>query len=278
MNHPRYCRISILVFLLSLAVLAFQGVAKPSPASDTIKETHAREMISQFKQKIIAHQLELIDLERDLEWLNYKINSLTYANRPVLPNLYTTLQYKTDRVTALKKEKAYCKSRIAYFRKQVKPPVKNKPAAMQKKKVHDLEARIEKAGLSDWLDIQKDEETGDYQLKTILPILFASGSAKIVKEYQDFLKNLAVLIKDIHGTIVVEGYADIDPIHTPKYPSNFELGATRAANVVHSLVKNGVKPNLFKISSTGKYRLLPLKMSKNKTLERYVNIIVNVQG
>jgi flagellar motor protein MotB len=75
--------------------------------------------------------------------------------------------------------------------------------------------------------------------KNRLPILFASGSAnaKVAKEYKTFLKNLLVLVKSHDIIVVVEEYADTDPIHSKKYRSNFELGATRAANVAYILIK-----------------------------------------
>ncbi|MCD4744453.1 MAG: OmpA family protein [Desulfobacteraceae bacterium] len=108
---------------------------------------------------------------------------------------------------------------------------------------------IKKAGLSDWVDIS---DTGEcLKLKTTLPILFPVGSAEIAKEYKPFFMRFANLLKAYDVQILVNGYADIDSINTKKYPSNFELGAIRAANVVHELIKNGLKPSIFKINSSG---------------------------
>ncbi len=78
--------------------------------------------------------------------------------------------------------------------------------------------------------------------------------------------------------ILVNGYADTVPIKNKKYPSNFELGATRAANIVHHLVGHGLKPSIFKIESTGKYRFASKGMSKQKTLERRAEVTVIFSG
>ncbi|MCP3928538.1 MAG: OmpA family protein, partial [Bacteroidetes bacterium] len=112
------------------------------------------------------------------------------------------------------------------------------------------------------------------KLKTTLPILFPIGSAEIANEYKSFFMRFANLLKAYEVQIIVQGYADIDPIHTKKYPSNFELGAIRAANVVHELIKNGLKPSIFKINSPGKYRFSASGEPTQKALERRAEVTV----
>ena len=85
---------------------------------------------------------------------------------------------------------------------------------------------------------------------------------------------IAKLLKVYDVKIMVKGYADIDPIHTKKYPSNFELGAVRAANVVHELIKNGLKPSIFQINSSGKYRFSANRELKQKALERRAEVTI----
>ncbi|GEM_PF-1321218 len=135
-----------------------------------------------------------------------------------------------------------------------------------------LRHRVKKYGLSDWVEINSDDCC--CRLVTRLPILFASGSAKIANTYKIFFKKLAACIRDYDVRVIVDGYADIDPIHNKKYPSNFELGAARAANIVHELVNHGIKPSVFKIDTTGKYRFKARGMSKKKVVERRADLTV----
>lgn len=263
----------IAVFLLVLSASNGKAVTGSNPVNDPDKR-NARVMIGEFKSRIIEIQTEILDLKQDLEWLNHKITRMTLSNRPVLWSLTNSVQQKARRIDALEKQKAYCMDRLDFYQTHLKPPPHPEKSQLRQ----DLSAKIEAAGLSDWLEIEPDQTPGAFNIKTVLPILFASGSAVIVDEYHSFLKTFASFVKDLDGKIVVDGYADIDPIRTKKYPSNFELGATRAANIVHSLVKYGVNPSVFKIASTGKYRHKPLTMSRNKTLERYVNITMTVSG
>ncbi len=140
----------------------------------------------------------------------------------------------------------------------------------------ELRRGIKKAGLGDWVDVVGDGTC--VRIENQLPILFASGKANLVKEYKVFLKKLARFLKPYDVRIVVDGYADTDPIHTAKYPSNFELGATRAANIVHELVRNGLKPSVFKIGSTGEHRFYAKKTSKRKLFERRAQVSVIFSG
>ena len=139
-----------------------------------------------------------------------------------------------------------------------------------------LQNTINKAGLSDWVEING---TGTcLRIETTLPILFPTGSAKVANEYKSFFQKLADFLKPYDVKVLVNGYADTTPIHNKQYPSNFELGATRAANIVHQLVNRGLKPSIFRIESTGKYRFAAKGMSKQKALERRAEVTVIFSG
>ncbi len=140
----------------------------------------------------------------------------------------------------------------------------------------ELETAVKKAGLSDWVEIVG---TGScLRIETTLPILFPTGSAKLAGEYKSFFKKLAGFLKPYDVKVLVTGYADKVPIQNKKYPSNFELGATRAANIVHQFVSYGLKPSIFRIESTGKYRFAAKQPSVQKSLERRAEVTVIFSG
>ncbi len=140
----------------------------------------------------------------------------------------------------------------------------------------ELQTAIQRAGLNDWVEINGDQTC--LRIETTLPILFPTGSAKVANEYKSFFQKLAQFLKPYDVKVLVNGYADTVPIHNDKYPSNFELGATRAANIVHQLVDNGLKPSIFQIESTGKYRFAAKGMSSQKTLERRAEVTIIFAG
>ncbi|OQY01068.1 MAG: hypothetical protein B6I26_05555 [Desulfobacteraceae bacterium 4572_130] len=138
--------------------------------------------------------------------------------------------------------------------------------------IKKLYAGIKKAGLENWVQIIKSKT--DVKIKTKLPILFGSGKAGLAKEYKYFFKQLANFVKSYDVRIIVEGYAAKESINTKKYSSNFELGAARASNIVHELIKYGLKPSIFKIASTGENRFSGKNKLKTNIFERRAEVTV----
>mgnify|MGYP001406671988 CR=1 FL=1 len=85
-------------------------------------------------------------------------------------------------------------------------------------------------------------------------ILFASGSAQVNTEALETLARIAEILREVPNRVQVEGFTDNRPINTPAYPSNWELSAGRAANVVHVLMKNGVRPERMSAIGYGEYQ------------------------
>ena len=164
----------------------------------------------------------------------------------------------------------------AQIKQSTEDDVKKKSDNNNRVTKSELQSAIKNSGLGDWVEIV---ETGPcLRMETTLPILFPSGSATVVKEYKPFLKKLAVFLKPYDVKVFVNGYADTVPIKSRTYPSNFELGATRAANIVHLLVRSGLKPAIFKIASAGEYRFAAKGMSKQKSFERRAEVTVIFSG
>jgi chemotaxis protein MotB len=81
---------------------------------------------------------------------------------------------------------------------------------------------------------------------------FASGSAKFTPEALPMLKVMSAQLEAIAKEkvmISVEGHTDDAPVVSEQFPTNWELSAARAANVVRYLVANGFPPQ--KIRAVG---------------------------
>ncbi|MCY7851441.1 flagellar motor protein MotB [Bacillus spizizenii] len=63
-------------------------------------------------------------------------------------------------------------------------------------------------------------------------VLFVSGEAKVLKNAETLLHQIAVLLQTIPNDIQVEGHTDSRNISTYRYPSNWELSAARASGVI----------------------------------------------
>ena len=68
--------------------------------------------------------------------------------------------------------------------------------------------------------------------------LFNLGSAKISAEFFPYLEKVGSIISKTAYSVRVEGHTDNLPIHTNKFPSNWELSTARAVNVLRFFVDN----------------------------------------
>jgi chemotaxis protein MotB len=86
-------------------------------------------------------------------------------------------------------------------------------------------------------------------------VLFPSGSATISADGKATLRKIAEAFASIHDRIIrVEGHTDNVPIHTARFPSNWELSAARAIAVVRYLQERGIDPALLGAAGYGEYQ------------------------
>ena len=98
-------------------------------------------------------------------------------------------------------------------------------------------------------------------------VLFPPGSADLSPAGQDEVRKLATTLKGIATAIPpgvnwvlrVDGHADRQPLTTGPFPSNWELSAQRAINVVKLLTEEGIPPN--RLAATGFGEFQPLDAS-----------------
>jgi chemotaxis protein MotB len=95
-------------------------------------------------------------------------------------------------------------------------------------------------------------------------VLFPSGSAELEQQGRQQLDQLATTLIDISKTIPpeidwvlrIDGHTDKNPIRTVEFPSNWELSAKRAINVVRYLEARGVPANRLAAAGFAEFRPL----------------------
>lgn len=123
----------------------------------------------------------------------------------------------------------------------------------------------------------KVTETG-IAIKVADPIGFDAGEADIKPELIGTLDQIAQIIGKVEGaSIRVEGHTDNVPIHTRTFPSNWELSAARALNVVKFLASQGhIDPGRLSAIGYGEYRpQVPNSNSANRMQNRRIEIYVD---
>jgi chemotaxis protein MotB len=116
-------------------------------------------------------------------------------------------------------------------------------------------------------------------ISIVLPesLVYPSGSAEI--KYREALRGVGQKLSKTEGPILVEGHTDSIPIANGAFPSNWELSALRAVNVVKFLVDEcGIDPR--RLSAAGYADSRPAASndsSEGRALNRRVKLIVSLK-
>ena len=95
----------------------------------------------------------------------------------------------------------------------------------------------------DWLELEMKSN-----------VLFYSGEARLETSAIPIIGKVANILSTSANPIQVEGFTDNNPINTPRFPSNWELSAARAASVVHLLDRYGLDPSRMSAIGYGEFK------------------------
>ncbi len=122
---------------------------------------------------------------------------------------------------------------------------------------------------------------GVIKVKMENKILFPSGEAVISEEGRAILKRVGSSFDRIKGKrIRIEGHTDNVPIKNSRFPSNWELSSTRAANVLHVLLANSkMNPKLYEVVGLGEFHPVASNDSpETKAQNRRIEILLLPQN
>jgi chemotaxis protein MotB len=113
--------------------------------------------------------------------------------------------------------------------------------------VADLEGEV----ATGQIEIQQLRE--GLRLNLTQEVLFLSGSAEMNAGGRIVLTKVAERVRGIPHEVEVQGHTDNVPIHSERYPTNWELAGARASRVVRFLEEQGVAPDRLCAISHGEY-------------------------
>jgi len=107
-------------------------------------------------------------------------------------------------------------------------------------------------------------------------MLFESGKADMRSDEMSLLDNMANLIRTkIDNQVEVEGHTDNRPIHTERYPSNWELSTMRASIVLRYLAQRGVREDRLRAAGYADQRPVALNDTVDgRSRNRRVDIVI----
>jgi len=140
-----------------------------------------------------------------------------------------------------------------------------------------IKGYVEEGGLDGQLELIKTD--AEILIRFRDNVIFDSGKADIRPEAEGILDEIASVLllyeKEI-DMIRVEGHTDNVPIHTEKYPSNWELSTARAVEVLRYFIeKKGLDPLTLSAVGYGEYH--PVRendTSEGRAVNRRVDIVI----
>jgi len=138
----------------------------------------------------------------------------------------------------------------------------------------ELEALIQERGLA--AEIRVSTEQRGIVISFQEQVLFPSGSAELTSQARRLIDEVAPVLRESGNHLRIEGHTDNLPIHTEKFPSNWELSAARATSVLQELLRTAdISPDLLCAVAYGEYRPRVLNDTpENRQLNRRVDIVI----
>ncbi|HEY2743049.1 MAG TPA: OmpA family protein [Polyangia bacterium] len=201
---------------------------KSQLADANAQVTSARGERDKLQKQLDDTQALVLDLKSRLEKLGQNVDKLAHEKG----QLDATLADAKSRLDELRKQKQAAEARAQVFRNLV-------------------------AQLRSMIDAGKLKVIiRDGRMIIALPndVLFDSGKTAIKPDGQAALAEVAQVLAGIGDRhFLVAGDTDDVPIHTSRFPSNWELSTARAVEVVKFLVDKGMKPELLAAAGYGQF-------------------------
>jgi chemotaxis protein MotB len=107
-------------------------------------------------------------------------------------------------------------------------------------------------------------------------VLFDSGKTNLKPAGQAALAKVAQVLASITDRkYQVAGHTDDVPIHTARFPSNWELSTARAVEVVNFLIANGMKPQQVSAAGFGEFDpVAPNDSPEHRAQNRRIEIVL----
>lgn len=143
------------------------------------------------------------------------------------------------------------------------------------KLLKEIQLYLEKNGLDDVVVANRNERGVVLVLQE--QVLFETGEAQILESAHPFLDKVGSLLVAIPNLVKVEGHTDNRPIHTNRFPSNWELSTSRASSVIRYLItSNQINANRFIAVGYGDTRpIVPNDSRENWQKNRRVEIVIS---
>lgn len=148
--------------------------------------------------------------------------------------------------------------------------------ALVAKEIEDIASEVDefifKNKLAGQVEVSSDTRGAIITISDV--VLFPLGKAEMTGEGKKTLRQIFDLLEQFHYHIKIEGHTDNSPINTDKFPSNWELSASRASNVARMLIGHGFPPERISVEGFAEFRpKVPNDSLKNRAANRRIEVV-----
>ncbi len=139
--------------------------------------------------------------------------------------------------------------------------------------LEDVKEMVHERGLDDDVDVVMSNRGVVIRIRD--KVLFPSGSDELVPEARPVLTKVGELAKVFTRGVIIEGHTDDRPIHTARFPSNWELSGGRASQVLRFVV-NEAHVDRSRVSIAGyadTHPLVPNDSDEHRARNRRVEFV-----
>jgi len=148
--------------------------------------------------------------------------------------------------------------------------------AMVAKEVEQIISEVEefvfKNELAGQVQVASDERGAVITIADV--VLFSPGEARMTPQGKEVIRQTFRLLNQFRYKVKIEGHTDDAPINTERFPSNWELSASRAAEVARMFVESGFRAEDLSIEGFAQYRpKVPNDSPANRAANRRIEIV-----
>jgi len=140
-------------------------------------------------------------------------------------------------------------------------------------KMHEIRQMLQKAGIR--TEVAKFGSCIRLRINT--DKIFPPGSDRPYPQAIPLIMELCKKLKELDLPLTIEGHTDNTPIHTKRFPSNWELSAARATAVLRLFIQCGYDPSKLSAAGCGEYRpIAPNTTPEGRAKNRRIEIVIHL--
>jgi len=141
--------------------------------------------------------------------------------------------------------------------------------------VRSVEKLLLEEGLEDKVAVKVTDDGVLFSINA--PFMFSSGGADLKNEPKEVLDKLSGFFTKYPYKVKIQGHTDSVPINSTKFPSNWELSASRAVAVARYFQGKGMPPEQIEATGYGEHRPIADNAtaegrSKNRRVEIFLQL------